>query len=356
MPNYLGVDIGYSNLKAAKTTAGDVASLKSFVRGDSDDAEAMEFSILCRPAGALEASKMPRSIFKKPDDDGIAVTVDGVEWRAGLDFSLNSDINRELSSRYIHTPEWTALLYAALAWAKWDSIDTLVLGLPCDEFYQNPAAVEHLKNFAKGTHQITAKKSVEVLNVIVAPQPIGSLMGYLLSDATPEEDKHLNGRVTTLILDPGYYSFDFVAVQNGGIVQDTASSSRYSVRDVCHEIENMLSAKFPDSNLPDGEIEHAIRSQENKVLIGGDDQDITDEINKAVKIVANRALSAVRSNLASNKVFPRIVLLTGGGANLFEDAVRGGITCDEFLMSDASVLMNSFGYLRIAIDKIDAFS
>jgi len=357
MPNYLGIDIGYSNLKAAKTTAADTDALQRFVRGETEEDSDLEFSILCRPAGAIEASKMPRSIFKKPDaaEEGISVTVNDVEWRAGVDFTLNSEINRELSPRYIYTDEWKALFYAALAWSKWDEVDTLVLGLPCNEFYTNEEARTYLKQFAIGKHSISSKRTVEVHNVIIAPQPIGSLMGYMLSDATPEEERHLKGRSTLLVLDPGYYSFDFVAVQNSGIMQATAESTRYSVREVCREVEKLLSVIFPDSHLPDGEIEHAIREDEKFVYIGGKDVDISDQINTAVKTVATRALAEIRTNLSNNKVSPRIILLTGGGGKLFEEEMRNGLQHDEFMMSDAAVLMNSFGYLSLAINNFDTF-
>lgn len=358
MPNFLGVDIGYSNLKAAKTNASNINALKHFVRGDDDASEDIEFSILCRPAGAIEASKMPRNIFKSSDnDDGVAVEIDGVEWRGGVDFTLNSDINRELSDQYIYTPQWKALFYTALSWAEWDTVDTVVLGLPCNEYYQNQAAVDTLKEFAVGSHTIRKGKTVEVKNVIVAPQPIGSLMGYMLSDATPEEEKILKGRVTTLTLDPGFFSFDWVAVQNNGIVQSTAKSSRYSIRDVCSEISGMLAKRFPNSpSLPDGEVEHAIRSKSNSVYAGGTQTDITEEIQEAVRRVTERGLNEIRSNLASNNIEARIVLLSGGGADLFENAMREGLNYDNFMTSDAAVLMNSFGYLRLAIENIDTFS
>jgi plasmid segregation protein ParM len=353
MPNYLGADIGYSNLKVAMTTAPDVKTLKGLARGDIEVTEdGPKFDILNVPAGAMLASKRPMGIFSESKETNeIRVTVNKEDWVAGVDFSTASLHGRELTSNFLFSNEWQALFLASLKWSGFSVVDKLVLGLPCREYFESIELVEKLIEFAKGEHIVDGQNTVEVKKVVVTPQPLGSLMGYLLSDATAEEEKILTGRTTALISDPGYYSHDWVVINNDEVVFTTSGSSQHSVGAVCADIKQQFAEKYPGTPLPDGEIEQVIRDGTLTVFVGGEYRDITEQLEIAAKRISDLVLKPIRSTLANQNIQPRVLMVTGGGASIFSEHLHKGIAPSSLLLtSEASVVMNAFGYLRMAIE------
>ena len=132
----LAVDIGYSNLKVAKTTAATEGQLASYIRGSQEERKGIDidFDMSVMPAGALPKSSMPDDAFGT-SSKGVNVDVDGEQWVAGIRVTTNAKIRRHLTPDYKRSKEWKALLNAALAKAEWGEIDLLVLGLPCNEVY-----------------------------------------------------------------------------------------------------------------------------------------------------------------------------------------------------------------------------
>lgn len=349
----LAVDIGYSNLKMSQTTATSEEQLSTYIRATPDEREKMdiEFDMSIMPVGALPKSEMPDNAFGTVSK-GINVLVDDTEWVAGIRVTTSTKIRRHLTPDYKRTQEWKALFNAALINSQWKEIDLLVLGLPCDEVYTaNNNEVKYLESYAKGVHQVAKDKQVTVHKVLVVAQPLGSIAGYFVADASPEEKKDMLGQATTLVVDPGYYSLDIVVLKDGGIAKETSFSSQNSVRAICQEAERQINAKFPNSPCQLGEIEEQIRKKSYTMPLAGKPYDFSDELTAACETVAQNAITEIESRLHSHNIYPRVTMLTGGGANLYAKTFKK-LHTDKLLVAKAPVVLNCFGYLYWGIKEL----
>lgn len=352
--NILGIDVGYSNLKVGKTTASSEAELAQFVRGGQEERDDLDivFNMKTMPAGALEKENEPDNAFGTANK-GIDVLVEGKPWVAGLSVTTSSKVKRHLTPEYKRTPEWKALFHAGLLHSEWDEIDLLVMGLPCDEVYQ-PASeeVRKLENFVVGEHEVAAGKTVKVKAAKIVAQPLGSIAGYFVADATEEEKESMLDQATTLIVDPGYYSCDVVVLHNGSIMKDSAFSTQHSVREICEIVEQKINTKSPSSPCQPGEIEEQIRRKKYTMPLKGQLYDFSNELIEACEKVALDAISEIESVLHSHSIYPRVTMLTGGGANLFAPTFKKNMHTDSVLVAKAPVMLNCFGYLSWGIREL----
>lgn len=350
----LAVDIGYSNLKVAKTTADSESQLSDYIRGSKERREEMDiqFDMSVMPVGALEKASLPDDAFGA-GSKGINVLVDGEEWSAGIRVTTNSKIKRNLTPEYKRTKQWKALFNAALVKSNWNEIDLLVLGLPCDEVYGSSShEVEYLESFAVGDHDVSPGKTVTVKAVKVVAQPLGSIAGYFVADASAEERARMLEQSTTLVVDPGYYSCDIVVLHDGSIMKESAFSSQHAVREICQLTEQKIGKKFPKSPYQHGEVEEQIRKSAYTMPLGGTQYDFSDELITSCGKVASDAITQIESVLHSNNIHPRITMLTGGGANLFAPTFREKMHTDQVLVAKAPVVLNCFGYLYWGIKEL----
>lgn len=350
----LAVDVGYSNLKRSQTTAKSEEELATYIRADDETRASMDisFDMSVMPAGALPTASMPDDAFGT-GSKGVPVLVDGVEWTAGIRVTTNTKIQRHLTPEYKRTDEWKALFNAALVESKWDDIDLLVLGLPCDEVYTTKTKeIEYLKSYALGEHEVAKGKRVMVHDVLIVAQPLGSIAGYFVADAAPEERAQMLEQSTTLVVDPGYYSCDIVLLHDGAIMKETAFSSQNSVREICQEIERKINTNFPDSPCQLGEVEEQIRKGSYLIPLKGKAYDFSEDLMSACESVARQAITEIESRLHSHKIYPRVTMLTGGGANLFGPTFNKEMNTDKLLIAKAPVVLNCFGYLYWGIKKL----
>ena len=131
-----------------------------------------------------------------------------------------SQWNRTLHGDYVQTPSYWALFLASLLLSGRDKVDCLVTGLPVSQWL-DVSKREALAQKLTGRHRATPKREVEVAAVRVVPQPIGGYLDLLWSGqggSVLEE-----GRV--LVIDPGFFSVDWVLVEEGGIRRASSGTS-----------------------------------------------------------------------------------------------------------------------------------
>lgn len=351
MANVLGLDIGYSNLKLAFTTASSAGELRALLKGTDEERGRIdaELRVDAIPSGACRVEDLPGG-FTVSDSQAIEVIVGEEKWMAGLDFTLTPSIHRDMSAQYKRSSEWNALLYAGLKWADVDTIDTLVLGLPCNEFYRpGSEEAEYLKHKALGEHEVVPGKKVTVKEVIVIAQPLGSFNGYMISEAN-DNQKEILENATTLVVDPGYGTLDWVVIRGGRhVIHQSAGSTQLSVRAICQEVCDSLHAKYSGVSFEPTVIESYVRNGKTKVFVNGDMRDFGPELKAATTKVGKEAFKALRSSLNKQALDAQVVILTGGGASLFQDMAKSELNADAVYTSEVSLVLNAFGYLREAL-------
>lgn len=341
------LDIGFHNLKGGKTTANSVQELRNHLLDASGTA--IEFELFLMPAGACPTRMLPHTLTD--DVGGETVFMNGEAWQAGIDFGLTPTINKDYSDAYKHTNEWKALLLAGLKKIGWEELDCLVLGLPCQEYYKHPDAVNDVINLAKGEHIIDVDTVVTVKEVIVLPQPLGSFHGYYMAEPDESQRKILK-KALTLVVDPGYGTLDWVVIKKGDhVMQHSAGSTRLSVRAVCTETERLLQAEDKKLKTAPHEIENCIKTGDWEIYCNKKLINIETYFREAARKIGRDAFKKLRSSLSTYDIEPQICILTAGGASIFKDIALEESGADQLLISEYSIYLNVFGYLYEALNQ-----
>lgn len=348
--NIASLDIGFHNLKRAKTTATNVDQLRE--RLVAPEASDIELELFLYPASACPTRDLPHSIGA--EIGGETVEINGEPWQGGVGFGLTPSINKDYSDAYKHTTEWKALLLTGLKRLGMKQVDCLVLGLPCDEFYNSATAVNDVVRLSKGIHKIDENLEVEVKHVIVLPQPLGSFHGYYLSE--PDENiRKILKKAVTVVADPGYGTFDFVVINKGEhVLQQSAGSTRKSIRAVCLETARILKEKNPDLTLAPNDVEQCIVSKDWEIVVNSNLVNIEETFKQAADNVGKAAFKHLRTTLASSAINPQICILTAGGADVFKNIALKESGADKMLTSPYSIYLNVFGYLYEALKRKQA--
>lgn len=318
----LGLDVGYSNLKLAM--------------GHKE--KGMETKIL--PAGAGRLELMPRNMSAGLGNDFLQVTVDGEKWASGVEPSRLQGWERELHRDYKSTDVYKALFYAGLLLAEQPVIDVLVTGLPVDQANSADQRQE-LVELLKGEHKITPMQEVTVKEVIVVPQPAGAYMDAV--NSTQDEDileAIQHGR--TVVIDPGFYSVDWVALVEGEIHYRSSGTSLKAMSRLLQVADESIMGDYGGSPGVEN-LERSIRTQKDPMVFAKR-VPLQKYLEHAAKTVTREALTSMRKTMREDGMNADIVLLAGGGAGDYAEAAKELFPKSRIIESKNAVLSNARGF------------
>lgn len=329
------MDIGYSSLKVA---AGEYGK------------ECQTYSL---PAGASPLSLMSNSTVGG-DADAIRILIDNDPWVAGVEPVMLQGWTRQLRDEYPKSKQYKALFYAALAKSERETVDVLVTGLPVKQ-YKDVAFREELKKRLTGTHDISPKRSVTVTDVVVLPQPAGAYMDMVdLSD--DNEDLHdMLSEGLSVVLDPGYFSVDWVAFVNGNLMHDYSGTSLEAMSKVIEETNALINTDYA-VNVNLDRLEMNIRKGKFRMPIGGAVRDFKAYYDKARETVSQKAITHMinenRSTGVNNEA--NLVILAGGGGDAFKEVAEAEFKKSQaqVLVSENSALANARGFWKFGVNVI----
>lgn len=324
--NVLGLDIGYSNLKVVFNGKGKEVITKIL------------------PAGAAEASLAQHQFFgeAKSDDGSVLVTINGETWVAGIEPYRLQGWDRELHPDYPSTDTYKALFYAALLLTSMDTIDRVVTGLPVSQF-KDPAIREALKNRMEGKHQITPKRTVTVKEALIVPQPAGAYYDSIYSFKDNALIKQVIQEGKMIVIDPGFFSVDWVVLQNGQVRDKSSDTSLKAMSMLLEELNRLLKIDFGASPSVN-ELESYVRNGKHNILIYGQKVNLSEYIEKASLVTARNALKPMRKTMREDGLDADLVLLAGGGAQYYLEATKELFPKSQVVMSDNSPLANARGF------------
>jgi plasmid segregation protein ParM len=321
--NVLGIDIGYSNLKLALGKHGS------------------EPKVLLRPAGAAPADRLGEMITGKKDEDFLRVVVNGKPFVAGLSPDRAELWSRELHEDYPSTESYRALFHAGLLLSELEHIDILITGLPVSQ-YLNQDLRNRLQTLMAGEHQVTPRRRITVENVKVVPQPVGGFVDHVwnLKDASEFEDSRV------LVVDPGFFSVDWVLISNGELRRQSCGTSLEASSVILDEAAKLLANDF-GGNVGRERLENAIRQTQTEVRLFGEKIDITPYLKTAADKVGPIVSTRLRESLRKENAGADIVLLVGGGAGFFESSVKEAFPQLKVSTPDSPVFANARGFWRM---------
>lgn len=287
------------------------------------------------------------TFLKRKNRDEVTVVIDGEKWSV---FGSGKSQERETNSGYSTTPIYKALYLGALAKMSkvTTEIDILVTGLPASQA-RNQDIVKPLIEMMQGVHRIDETTEVIVRKVLVISQGSGVINDVLNSI----EDPNRLFRSNILVVDPGYYSVDYVVYEKGNLNERASNSSVEAVRSLITTINELMREEVKTEPGLDT-IEEAFRNKENVIYLYGKEHDLIPYIEKAKKLVYPRLLSQIRNDLSFMST-DRVdeVLLAGGGAHLYEAAVCQAYPNARVNVSEEPVASNSRGFYYYGLGELN---
>lgn len=319
MSNIVGIDIGYSNLKLAFGKAKDA-----------------KCTTLIRPAGAAPADRFSDRADGNAHSDYLHVLVDGEPFIAGVSNDKAAMWSRSLHADYPASPSYKALFHAGLLLSEFDTIHTLVTGLPVSQ-YLDEAKREALAKQMTGKHQVTPKRAITVERVKVVPQPVGGFLDFADQSGEDFDDMHV------LVVDPGFFSVDWVVIADN-ILERASSDTSLEASSVVLDEAAKLIGKDYGVKLGEEHLEGALRAGKPTVTVLGKKVEIEPYINSAADKVAPVVVESIQKSLRKlNKPVDK-VLMVGGGAGFFAPAVAAVFHNIDVVSASESALANARGF------------
>lgn len=318
----VGIDIGYSNLKLAFGKRG-----------------AQPRTVL-RPAGAAPADRFGSRFDGKAHDDFLHVQVEGEPFVAGVSPDRAEMWGRSLHADYPSSASYKALFHAGLLLSEVENIDMLVTGLPVSQYLDETQRRDAQKRMS-GVHQITPKRAVTVKKVKVIPQPIGGLLDYISQENADIEDARI------LVIDPGFFSVDWVVVANKDLHRQSSGTSLNASSVVLEEASRLI-ARDHGGALSVESLERAIRSGKGSTLVLGQRIELAPYLDEASKVVVPVVMESIQKSLRMERETPDLVVLVGGGARFFKDAVQDVFPRLNVATPKESVFSNARGFWLMA--------
>lgn len=334
----IAVDIGYGNTKAVYSRG-----LDRFGR--------IKWSEVCFRSITPEAIVDEESVGLG-NTERVLIPYKGRNYYAGP--AASSDVvARALEPDYIHTDQHEILLRAALHFGmrslgrKFDRIDALVLGLPVSGFV---GAREKLLEIGAQPREVPIPKSlidrsgetsivVKADHVIVRPQPYGSMM--VVAETAQESDSILDPSRLTMVIDPGYRTFDWFV--SAGLVPEMALSGSFDggVSSIYRALSQRIGYDQGTGSLEFDQVEEGLRNGEIRLVHKKIDMKPYLEVAESL---ADRQVVTFLSRLDRNKSRISRVLLTGGGASLYEKSLRERMPGVDVELQPESLMANARGY------------
>lgn len=273
-------------------------------------------------------------LIKTPDIKNSTVRVKDRFYEVGTDASANSYNTGILSETFTKTPEYMALVLGALSLMKpVNVIDTLVLGLPVD-YIKTKAA--NLKKIFVGKHVLPGKRSVLIKNVVVIAQPLGGYLEWLgsINNVTQE--------MKTLVIDPGFYTFDYIVVRNGKDIPSLNGSFPGGMSMLLEFVAEQISKKYNINYTNLRAIEEGIMKGVFRMY--GKPVDLSPMMKPFQKETLG-IIQRIINKIGDGRDIDQIVLV-GGGSRMFYGAIKSIFNKHQLTVIDEPIMANVRGFQR----------
>ena len=271
----IGLDVGYSNLKIA---VGEAAGSPH---------------LIVRPAGAAPMDRLGEQIGAARLQEAVVVEVDGQRWAAAVEPARFEGWQRSLHEDYAASPAYQALVRAALVLANRPVVDQLVTGLPVAQA-RDPRRREALRCSLVGRH-VSERGTIEVGEVRIVPQPVGAFVDLLWSDLDADTLARIE-EGTVLVLDAGYYSFDWAVIVAGELRRGASGTSLEAMSVLLERAAARIAEQHGGRPQPLA-LEAALRQGREHVLVLGQRVPLKPPLENAAQEVGSVALEALRQAL-----------------------------------------------------------
>lgn len=325
------IDVGYGNTK--------------FVVTSNDQGFHCDlFPSLASPASGGD---LTAGVLQKRNT--VKVDVRGISFEVGKDaeMAVDSSFSRTIDENYPLSDAHLALVRGAMAYMGVTHIDQLVVGLPLLTYAKcRVALMERLK----GEHIIPVIKhesspgaetrAVMVRNVVVFPQPMGGLLDHAHQTERSQEIK----RETTLVVDPGFYTLDWLVCKGLKPLEARSGAKAGGISSILQAIASSISEdpKMEGRRVTDlARIDEAIREHRQPKFYGTA-VDMTEHLKVGFE-KARQLVGSLANKVGNGQDIDNIVLV-GGGAALFEGVLKEKYPHHKIEVAQRPVFSNVRGF------------
>jgi len=317
-PVVRAVDVGFGQTKFVTGVAGTEIRCASFPS-------------LCYPA-ARDSSKVAAIESRAT----MCIPIGGLFYEVGPDVALAGDAFRpsQMHDRYSETPEYLALLRGALRMMKVPEVHLLVVGLPVALLAARKAKLERAM---AGTHDVGGGRRVVVHKAMAVAQPQGALV-YFASVAGKMD------RIAaehSLVIDPGYRTFDWVVARGVRFVQKRSHSVPRGVADVLQALASEITLDIGVQYRDLDALDAALRTGKGPTIYQRP-YDL-ERMRPMAEKIADQAVASMLPWIGDTTGFHNIVM-AGGGVHLFKGAVKAAFARQRVLVLKDAMFANVRGY------------
>jgi plasmid segregation protein ParM len=329
----LAVDIGYGNTKV--------------VWGPSRDASCEIHFRSIAPVTMQKSSSMQGLAGM----DRVGIFVDGMQYLVGPE-AFEAGGVATLDTNFSGRPQYLALLRGAIYYMIRKSgvsrhkIDGLVLGLPVSNFGEHKDALTKL---ALGVHTIPTPPGLTSLHgstidvnidkVMVLPQPLGALRTHAGQvNAIADADS------ANLMVDAGYNTFDWMVARGMRSDLERSGSFEGGVAHVLRSVSNQAAKNLGVGSLDLTECELAL--EKGDVVVNARRYEFSG-YRAIAETAADEIVDRFVNALDRTRRFDRIIL-TGGGAKFYVNALRKHFPDHNILAEKESMMANARGFYLFA--------
>jgi plasmid segregation protein ParM len=320
----IGLDVGYSNLKIAVGEAGGSPR------------------VIVRPAGAAPVDRLGERVGVSRLEDAVLVDVDAERWAAAIEPARFEGWQRSLHADYAATPAYRSLVKAALVLADRPVVERLVTGLPVAQA-QDAKRREALRRALLGRH-VTERGLVEVGEVRVVPQPVGAFVDLLWSPLDGDTLARIE-EGTVLVLDAGYYSFDWALIVAGELRRGASGTSLEAMSVLLERAAGLIAGQHGGRPQPLA-LEAALRQGREQLLVLGKRVPLKPVLEHAAREVGGVALETLRQALRREVTNVDLVVVTGGGGALYGQQAADLFPGAEVRLAPDPVGANARGFFH----------
>ena len=240
------------------------------------------------------------------------VTVDGKPYFFGETARIQGQMKNPVGSYddWITSTEHTVLLLGSIKLAASQGVDVenpwLVLGLPTHLFLRQK---DVLKNFVLGF--------LKTDKIQVMPQPVGAYQATMLDEQGIQvANRNIPGQ-TWGVVDIGYYTTDFLVVENGEFIED-AMGACSGMRKASERMVKLLTKRGISSDIQ--EAESSIQSRMIKNF--GKSTDVGLEVDQALAKTIAEVIDSLGRLMSSYARKMDGLIVAGGGAHMIYPAIH----------------------------------
>ena len=277
----------------------------------------------------------------------VLVKIGQVTYEVGTDASLAQDAShgRTLDASFARSDTYLALLRGALYYMGSPAIDLLVLGLPVNTYAQH---AKYLSTAMVGEHVIPNSRArllpdeapeiaVTVKAVRVFPQPLGGFFDHAIRGGLVRSMRVQ----TNLLIDPGFFTLDWLVTKGTKPMDARSGAHPGGMSAILRGIAEALARDLGKSVVDIGRLDEALLKG-IKPRYYGKDRDISaylpsakSKIREYVSVLANKVGAA---DDIDN------IIVGGGGAHFFLDAIKEKFPEQEFTVSKDPIFANVRGF------------